>query len=128
MSKFVEKLKEYPDYLEFGGVSIEVINKAEQHLGLSFSEEYKEYLLRCGIATANGHEFTGLCSSDRLNVVCVTLAEMNRNGEVIEGAYVIEQTHIDGIVIWQIKRGDIYKSQENTFIKICNSLSEYIDL
>lgn len=50
--------------------------------------------------------------------------EIKRNGEMIpEDWYVIEETGIDGIVIWQDAEGNVYQNQE----KICSSLAEYVE-
>lgn len=127
MIAFVEKLRQYGDFMESRGVSLKEINEAERQLHVEFSDEYKEYLAECGVATANGYEFTGISQSKRLDVVCVTEKERKNVREIPEGAYVVEQTHIDGVVIWQIKGGTVYQSQGDSFIKICDSLYEYIN-
>ena len=127
MLAFVEKLRQYDDFVESRGASLNEINDAERQLHVEFSDEYKEYLAECGVATANGYEFTGICQSKRLDVVCVTEKEWKNEREIPEGAYVVEQTHIDGIVIWQTKDGTVYQSQGNSFIRICDSLYEYIN-
>lgn len=127
MLAFVEKLSQYDDFKALRGASLNEIKEAERKLNIEFSDEYKEYLSEYGIATANGYEFTGICQSERLNVVCVTEKEHKNVREIPEGAYVVEQTHIDGIVIWQTRDGAVYKSQGNSFIRICDSLYEYIN-
>lgn len=128
MSQFVNKLKKFDDFIELGGVSQDEINRAENILGVKFAEEYIEYLLECGVASADGHEFTGICKSKRLNVVDVTKEELAKVEDFPEGAYVVEQAHIDGVAIWQIEKGKIYLSQDNTMRLLCNSLNEYINL
>ena len=61
-----------------------------------------------------------------INVVDVTLAERNFCTNIPEGWYVIEQTHMDGIVIWQDEQGCIYKAISGKIDKIHNSLKEYV--
>jgi len=109
-------------------VEIETINIVEQKLNVRFSIEYKEYLLAFGEASIYGHELTGICESKRLNVVDVTIEERERDENIPDDFYVIEQTHTDDIVIWQSGTGEIYKSQPNcNYIKICDSLCRYIE-
>lgn len=127
MLAFMKKLRQYDDFKVLRGASLNEIKEAERKLNVEFSDEYKEYLSEYGIATANGYEFTGICQSERLNVVCVTEKERKNVREIPEGAYVVEQTHIDGIVIWQTRDGAVYQSQGNSFIRICDSLYEYIN-
>ena len=126
MSQFVNKLKKFDDFIELGGVSQDEINRAENILGVKFAEEYIEYLLECGVASADGHEFTGICKSKRLNVVDVTKEELAKVEDFPEGAYVVEQAHIDGVVVWQTKEGAIYESQNKKVRWVSNSLGDYI--
>ena len=79
-------------------------------MSLSFSKDYKLYLSRCGFATYEGHELTGICKAKRLNVVDVTINERTISPNIPENWYVIEQLNIDGIVIWQSGTGDIYQT------------------
>ena len=111
------------------GVDKSSIEAAEGALGLSFSQEYRAYLERYGIAAVNGHELTGICKSDRTNVVSVTQSA-KRIHKTENDWYVVEQTNIDGVVIWQATDGAIYRttpSATNTR-KICESLAIYIEL
>ena len=86
------------------------INNAEKQLGTTFSREYREYLHAFGDASVNGHEITGITDSKRIDVVSVTLEERERNPSVPIALYVVEQTHIDRIVIWQHADGSIYQT------------------
>ena len=109
------------------GVGAESICAAEGTLDLYFSSEYKEYLMKMGIAAVNGHELTGISKSDRVNVVSVTKEERMRNPQIPKSWYVVEQAHIDGIVVWQNGEGQIFASQQLCDpVKICDSLDEYI--
>ena len=48
-------------------------------------------------------------------------------GKDFDDKYVIEETNIDGIVIWQSSTGEIFQSNmEGKIKKICDSLIEYI--
>lgn len=72
---------------------------------------------------------TGICNSPRLNVVDVTICERENNPDVPKYWYVLEQANIDGIVIWQNQKGEVYQTQPCREIKmIANSIVEYITM
>lgn len=105
------------------------IEFAEQELGLRFNEDYKACLLAFGQFSIYGHEFTGITKTSRLDIVEVTKDEKFRNDYIPQELYVIEQTHIDDIVIWQNGRGEVFQSSFNELPhKIADSLLEYIEL
>lgn len=127
MNNITKLLAEKKAFRKRQGVTEDQIKETEKFLGIEFSREYKEYLLAFGAASIYGHEFTGICDAERLNVVAVTKEEKNFNPFVPQEYYVIEQMNIDGIVIWQCKDGAVYQSIPNgTFEKICESFLEYI--
>lgn len=126
MEKIVEQLRKKRDLISGESVSGFAVDDAENRLGLKFAEEYREYIKEFGFVCYDGHELTGVCKAKRLNVVNVTEKEREYVKNVPTDAYVIEQTHIDGIVIWQTTDGDVYQSQGNSFKKINNSLAEYV--
>lgn len=127
MNTISDVIKNKPN-LYFGkGVTEGEIDSAERDLNLSFSKDYKMYLLQYGLISYDNHELTGLCNSHRLNVVCVTKEERKIHPQIPSDMYVIEQTNIDGIVIWQSSNGDIFQTAQNTMLmKIADSLAEYI--
>ncbi|MDM8534774.1 SMI1/KNR4 family protein [Clostridiaceae bacterium HSG29] len=129
MTEIIKSFQEKSDLLSGKGVSEELIENAENILGLKFADEYKEYLLHFGVVAFDGHELTGISSIDRLDVIKVTLNELQKNAMVPTKMYVIEVANIDGIIIWQSSEGDIYETIMDTKpIKICDSISEYINL
>lgn len=127
MKTISDAIKSKPN-LYFGKKANETdINVAEKELDLFFSNDYKEYLLQYGLISYDNHELTGLCSSQRLNVVYATKEERKNNPHIPIDYYVIEQTNIDGIVIWQSSNGEVFQTYPNSNPeKIANSLSEYI--
>jgi len=105
----------------------ENIAAAEEELKLSFSVEYREYLLAFGCASVYGHELTGLGASERLDVVAVTEEERRFCPSIPNGFYVVEQTHFDDIVIWQSESGEIFRTCcDSQPVKIFDSLYEYL--
>ncbi len=126
MDGFIRCLQQYDDYMCLGGVAVDSIENAENTLGVSFSVEYKEYLKACGMATANGHEFSGIGKSRRLSVVEMTTALRNKV-TVPNKMYVVEKLNIDGIVVTQIEDGTVYQVYLNgDSTKIADSLEEYL--
>ena len=129
MSSIVHALKQREDFRSLGSVSPDAVSAAEKALGLAFAEDSREYVEAYGTAWFDGHELTGVCPFPRLNVVEVTQDERLYNPDIPHNLYVIEQAHIDGIVIWQSSSGEMYQTSPGSKpLKLCNSLNEYIDL
>ena len=128
MSRIIEVFESKVDLLKGDGVSEEAITAAEKKLNLSFSNEYREYLRRYGIVAFDGHELTGIVDNDPLvDVVAVTTAEKEKNKEIPADFYVIEETGVDEMIIWQSGDGKVYCSSPNSAVKlIYNSLVDYI--
>ena len=124
---FCELLNTRSDLLHLAAATQEEIQQAEQALGVSFSDEYKKYLLSLGVATVGSHEFTGICVSPRLNVVDVTLKERELCGHDCDEMYVVEQEGIDNIVVWQASDGKVYRTVPgNMPVFVAASLAEYL--
>ena len=128
MNRFIDVLSQKTAFHASAGVSEKDIACAEKALSLVFSSEYREYLKKYGVATVQGHEFTGIGSTKRLDVVENTLFERQHNS-VPSDYYVIEQANIDGIVIWQSSTGEVYQTMPNSEpVKLCDSLCQYLEL
>ena len=129
MSKIIDVVKELPELISTGAADSIEIESAENELDLKFASEYKEYLLAFGTASYYGHELTGICAKDSsINVVDVTLEERAFFTNVSKEWYVIEQIHIDGIVIWQDEKGCIYEATPQKIVLLYNSLKEYVEI
>lgn len=123
---FVKRLQEFEDYMFLGGSTREEILNAESMLDLQFSEEYREYLGKCGMATANGHEFMGIGKASRLSVVENTQA-LRDKVIIPKDMYVIEKLAIDGIVVTQDKNGSVYQVYtDGEYTKIAETLYDYL--
>lgn len=126
MKRFEEIIKDKDGFCYIKGVSQDEIDQAEKKLGIKFSGDYVEYLLKYGVATFDGHELTGICSSTRLNVVDVTLLERQNNLQVSNEMYVVEDTCYDGILVWQDNSGAVYETIPGSGIKkVASGLAEY---
>lgn len=119
-------LEEIKNFECTGGVSEEEILSAEEKLGLKFSDEYRKYLSKYGTGFFDTMEPTGLNVSKRINVVDVTLFEKGCR-ELPEDVYVVENLGIDGIIIVQNTKGEIFEANmSGNLKKIYNNFLEYI--
>lgn len=127
MSAFVNTLKKSDLFFSKPGVSDNQISGAQSTLGLEFAKEYKDYLREYAVVSVNGHEITGILPGTRFDVVEVTEEERGCSPDIPTGLYVVEQTNIDGIVIWQDDAGDVYQTTYGSKPEpIYASLDEYI--
>lgn len=126
MKNVVEILKNAPDYIGSDGRSEEVVHQSEIDCKTEFADDYKDYLREIGLASFDGHELTGITHSDRLDVVSVTEKQHELNRIIPADWYVIEEAGIDGIVIWQNRKGEIFLASAGKPEKIADSLADYI--
>ena len=127
MADFVKNIQTLGYFRSGKGVSAEDVQQAEQALGVHFADEYREYLTAFGIASANGHEFTGLGTSPRLDVVAVTQRLWEINPSVPRSLYVVEELNIDDMVAWQSATGEVFLTVGQAQpVKTAESLSQYV--
>ena len=127
MSRIIEIINNLPELLSMKPATEEQITDAEIDLAISFSDEYKEYLRAFGSIMADGIELSGITKSEYRNVISMTKQEWELNSNIPHNMYVIENTHIDGIVIWQDNNGCIYKTEPNKEpVKIADTMAEYL--
>ena len=127
MSKIVELINSLPDMLPLKPATKVQITDAELQLRVRFSDEYKEYLAAFGAIMADGIELTGISKSEHRNVVSLTKKERELNPKVPNTMYVIENTCVDGIIIWQDTAGFVYQTMPTSAPKkIASSLRKYI--
>jgi hypothetical protein len=108
------------------GVSKEVVAAAERKLAVAFAKDYAAYVEEFGTISANDTELTGIVDSKRLNVIDVTIEEREMSG-IPQDMYVVEDTHIEGILVLQNSKGEIYKHYgKNSTKKIFDCLSDYL--
>ena len=126
-NSIVEIINSLIDLLPLKPASDTQIIEVERKLKLNFANEYKIYLKTFGAIIANGIELTGIAKSKYRNVILVTQEERILNPKVPNTMYVIENTCVDGVVIWQDSEGYIYKTQPDLEPKkIADSLAEYV--
>ena len=127
MTNIIQVIKNLPDLLQLKPASQSQILDAELQLNISFADEYKEYLACFGAIMADGIELSGIANAEHRNVIFLTKTEWELNNNIPHTMYVVENTCVDGIIVWQDSKGYIYKSAPNsTPKKIAKSLSDYI--
>lgn len=127
MTKIVDLISSLPDMLPLKPATEVQITDAELQLRVRFADEYKEYLKAFGAIMADGIELTGIAKSEHRSVITLTKKEWELNPQIPHTMYVIENTCVDGIVIWQDTMGVVYQTNPNSApIKIADSLQDYI--
>ena len=125
---FIESIARKPNFEHGLPASDYDISSAERELGIRFSSEYIYYLKKYGYASYQGHILTGISPYRGNNVVSVTI-EAKENNYLIDDCYVIEEAHIDGIIICQDYNGSVFLVVPGLLPQIIyNSLAEYIEL
>lgn len=106
--------------------SEEAIEQAEAVLHLQFAKDYKEYLREYGSVTFDGHELTGIGPNKWQDVVESTKRARTANN-VPEDYYVIERLGIDGIIVWQNKKGQVHLTTPTDGLScVADSLTDYL--
>lgn len=127
MQKIIEIINSLPKMEGYKTASEIEISDAEIQLCLHFAEEYKTYLAEFGEVSARGLELTGIIDADYINVISATKEKWGMYPKVPKNLYVVEDTTIDGVVIWQDSNGYIYKTTPNSEpVKIADSLADYL--
>lgn len=125
--KIIETIKGLKNMRSLGRASEAQILQAENLIGIKFADEFKEYAKEYGAISAYGLELCGVCNSKRLDAASFTLEERELNKNFPNDMYVIENLGIDGILILQNERGEVFEISPNTKPKkIYNSLADYL--
>ncbi len=127
MMDIIEVINSLPALLPLKAATTMQITDAESQLRVTFSNEYREYLSAFGAIMADGIELSGIARSEHRNVVSLTKQAWELNPTVPHTMYVIEDTCVDGIVIWQDTTGAVYQTKPDSAPqKIANSFKDYI--
>lgn len=127
MLEMIKLIQEAEDFAALGAASEEQIADAEKELLLTFSADYEEYLSAFGAATFCGKELTGICSSERLNVITVTQRARNYYKSFPDDAYVVEEMLFDHFLVIQKADGSVFSYDPNESEElIADTLSLYL--
>ena len=107
------------------GIPYTEMTDAENELGVRFNKEFIDVVYEYGNVKSKDFELLGLGNEN--NVVEATFNEWALNNKVPHDMYVIENTMVEDVVVWQDNEGMIYESYPNcTPIKISDSLASYL--
>lgn len=127
MNNILEAISNLEDMRFIKPANLEQIEDAQRALGVTFADDYREYVHKYGVISARGIELTGVTTAVRLDVVTVTKREREINRKMPASMYVIENVAIDGVAVIQDSDGKVYSITMNGESKyICESLTEYI--
>ena len=124
----IAEIKKIPNLYHVEGCTTSQIKDAQKMLGITFPDEYIDYVKEYGAISFYGTEWTGLNVDGYMNVVEATKQEREINDSFPADCFVIENLGIDGIVTIADENGIIYSLQYSRKEKICNSLTEYLKL
>lgn len=128
METLINKLSEKYQVFKGKGVSKEEVRSAELKLGFSFPEEYKAFLMKCGVLSFGAHEMFGLGVDGYLNVVESTMSERRLGSALPEGLVVIENLGIDGLLTVLDSEGKVFSFRDGKLSQVANSFFGYIEM
>lgn len=123
----IDRMKEEEGLLTMRPATKEQILNAEKQLELHFAKDYIAYLESFGAASFADHELTGICLSERLNVVDATMRARKRYPKMPLSYYVVEELNIDHVIVVQDSQAMIYEYGPRDKAKeLFNSFEEYL--
>lgn len=127
MNELIERIRSSAELYTLTPASLLQIREAEKTLDLTFAEDYKACVLAFGAFSFDAHEITGICESERLNVVKVTSQYRTVYPSLSHELYVVEDLSIDNIIVVQKKDGTVYTyGPDDKLIKTASSLQDYL--
>ena len=128
MSNIVAKMREIPELCGFKACTGKQIMEAQETLDMTFPEEYIDYVKAFGCIDFTATEWTGLNIEGRLNTVTATLAEREVNPAFPRNFFVLEDLAMDSKKVIVNEAGEVFLMQGGSREKICNSISDYLDM
>lgn len=127
MSGIINRISHINGLFALKGVTANEVNAAELALNIQFAPDFSQYLKSFGCMSFGAHEFTGLGTSKRLDVVEVTRFERKNKG-FLQDKYVIE-VRLDGeILVAQNYAGTVYElTPDGSILKEYPGFLDYID-
>lgn len=128
MENIVDTLNKLPmPKHAYGHVEVSQINTAETKLNLRFANDYREFVQYLGALVYKNNELCGIVPYPSLDVVNRTIHARETDAAFPQSMYVISEIHIDGILILQNQKGEIFQYLPLQYTKkIFNSLSDFI--
>ncbi|MDT9490633.1 SMI1/KNR4 family protein [Streptococcus mutans] len=127
MTVLSDKINSIPNLYKTQPASEEQIINAESRLGLQFSDDFKEYLKKFGSISFYGTEWMGLNTDEFCDVILTTLEARQLYDNFPNDKFIVEDLHIDDIIIISDSEGNTYQWQGGTVEKVYNSLLGYLE-
>lgn len=122
----INKIKQN-DIKVANGVSDKDIQDAEQRLGTTFPNSYKEILSQFGIIEIGSDEYFGLGVKGYLNIVETTLKERGLANGKLEDYIVMQNLGTEGILIVFDEEDNVYEYHNGEFNNLLSTTSEFIE-
>lgn len=122
----IEVIKSLRDVVTLPALDINSINEAQDILNVKFAHEFVVYSKQFGAVSADNIELFGITNHKRLSVVENTIQQREFNKSFPDNMYVIEDAGIEGIVIAQNEKGEIYQVSLNGATYVTSSLANYL--
>ena len=124
----VDKIRLINDLFYIDGCTDVQVEGAEKLLDLKFPREYIDYVKEFGCIDFGSTEWTGLNIEGELNTVEATLLERECNKSFPDKHFVLDNYHIDNKMIIVNEIGQVFLLQHKKIEKICETISEYLDI
>lgn len=128
MTGIIDKIRNISGLGKARGCSLEQIEEAQKTLGITFPEEFIEYVKEFGCIDFGATEWTGLNIKGYLNTVTATQREISANHNFPKDSFVLEDMDIDAKKVIVDESGKVSMLQYDKITPLCNSISEYLDM
>lgn len=122
----VDEIKKIPNLYHAKGCTTSQIKDAQKALGITFPDEFIDYVKEYGAISFYGTEWMGLNVDDYINVVDATKQERDINDNFPSDCFVLENQGIDGIITVADEKGNVYSISYDKKELIYTSIIDYL--
>lgn len=127
MSRLLEKIKAVEGLFSGSPASEQEVVEAESKLQLTFPVDYKTYLKEYGKISFYGTEWNGLNGDAWTDVVATTLEARSLYADFPQGKFILEDLHIDDLLVLSDLTGKVYLWQPGREREIHSSIAAYLE-
>lgn len=122
----VDEIKKIPNLYHAKGCTTSQIKDAQKALGITFPDEFIDYVKEYGAISFYGTEWMGLNVDGYINVVDATKQERDINDDFPSDCFVLENQGIDGIITAADEKGNVYSISYDKKELIYTSIVDYL--
>lgn len=122
----VDEIKKIPNLYHAKGCTTSQIKDAQKALGITFPDEFIDYVKEYGAISFYGTEWMGLNVDGYINVVDATKQERDINDDFPSDCFVLENQGIDGIITAADEKGNVYSISYDKKERIHTSIVDYL--